>query len=80
VKGDVEPEDHETFRVLLAGSTNAVIADGEGIGTILDDEAALMLPEALALGPLTTGVLQAGDTVAVQPSPGATPGHRRQGT
>ena len=30
-------EGSETFNVLLSGAVNATIADGTGIGTILDD-------------------------------------------
>jgi hypothetical protein len=38
VKGDRLPEPTETFAVNLAGATNATIGDGQGVGTILDDE------------------------------------------
>jgi hypothetical protein len=38
VKGDRLPEANETFFVNLSGATNAVIADGQGAGTIVDDE------------------------------------------
>jgi hypothetical protein len=68
VIGDTEDEDNETFLVTLSDATNAVIGDGEGIGTILDDENALMQPAALTLTPLSQGVLKSGDTVEVQPS------------
>jgi hypothetical protein len=36
--GDRLPEPNETFFVNLSSPTNATIADGQGIGTILDDE------------------------------------------
>src|SRR5262249_2895899 len=38
VKGDRLPEANETFFVNLSGPTNAVIADGQGVDTIVDDE------------------------------------------
>lgn len=40
VAGDTASEDNETFFVRLTSPTNAVIADGEAVGTILDDDAA----------------------------------------
>src|SRR5262249_53080867 len=38
VNGDRLAESNETFSVNLSGATNATIADGQGTGTILDDE------------------------------------------
>src|SRR5262249_12530458 len=38
VNGDRLPEPNETFFVNLSSPTNATIADGQGIGTIIDDE------------------------------------------
>jgi hypothetical protein len=38
VNGDRLPEENETFVVNLSSPTNATIADGQGSGTILDDE------------------------------------------
>lgn len=38
VNGDRIPEPNETFVVNLSSPTNATIADGQGIGTIVDDE------------------------------------------
>jgi hypothetical protein len=38
VKGDRIAEPTETFAVNLTSATNATIADGQGVGTILDDE------------------------------------------
>jgi hypothetical protein len=40
INGDLLDEENETFRVLLSTPVNATIADGEGIGTITDDDAA----------------------------------------
>ncbi len=39
VKGDVLGEMTETFTVALSTPTNATVADGSGIGTIIDDDA-----------------------------------------
>jgi probable HAF family extracellular repeat protein len=38
VNGDRLPEPNETFFVNLSTPTNAIIADGQGVGTIVDDE------------------------------------------
>jgi hypothetical protein len=38
VKGDRVAESNETFVVNLSSPTNATIADGQGVGTIVDDE------------------------------------------
>jgi hypothetical protein len=38
VKGDRLGEPNETFFVNVSNPTNAIIADGQGVGTILDDE------------------------------------------
>src|SRR5262249_54582089 len=38
VRGDRLGEANETFAVNLNGATNATIGDGQGVGTILDDE------------------------------------------
>ena len=38
VLGDRVAEPNETFLVHLGGATNATISDGQGVGTILDDE------------------------------------------
>jgi len=38
VNGDMAPESTETFFVSLSGAANATIADGEGQGTILNDD------------------------------------------
>ncbi|HYR51471.1 MAG TPA: Calx-beta domain-containing protein [Candidatus Dormibacteraeota bacterium] len=38
VNGDLTPEDHETFLVDLLSPVNAGIQDGEGSGTILNDD------------------------------------------
>jgi chitinase len=38
VKGDRVGEPNETFFVNLSSPTNATIGDGQGVGTIVDDE------------------------------------------
>jgi hypothetical protein len=38
VKGDTQVEAHETFFVNLSGAVNAVIGDGQGLGTIFNDD------------------------------------------
>jgi hypothetical protein len=38
VNGDRLPESNESFSVTLGSPTNATIADGQGLGTIVDDE------------------------------------------
>jgi len=39
ISGDLLDEADETFRIILASPSNAAISDGEGLGTILDDDA-----------------------------------------
>jgi hypothetical protein len=38
VNGDLVPEPNETFTVILSGASGASIADGTGVGTILNDD------------------------------------------
>ena len=38
LNGDRQPEPNETFVVNLSSPNNATIADGQGAGTITDDE------------------------------------------
>jgi hypothetical protein len=38
IRGDVQLEGNETFFVELSGAKNAVIGDGSGTGTILNDD------------------------------------------
>jgi subtilisin family serine protease/ribosomal protein L35AE/L33A len=40
VNGDTTPEANESFAVNLTGATNAILGDGQAIGTILNDDAA----------------------------------------
>jgi hypothetical protein len=46
VIGDTNLEPNETFFVNLSESFGATIADGEGVGTILDDDTLLLLEES----------------------------------
>jgi large repetitive protein len=43
INGDSAPEANEIFFVNLSGATNAVIADGQGQGTITNDDASVVL-------------------------------------
>src|SRR5262249_11191110 len=45
VAGDRLPEADETFQVVLGQSTGAVVSDGVGQGTILDDDGTLVVPD-----------------------------------
>jgi hypothetical protein len=46
VNSDTDIEPAENFFVNLANPTNAVISDGQGVGTIVDDDALILLTEA----------------------------------
>ncbi|MBV9924143.1 MAG: DUF4214 domain-containing protein [Acidobacteria bacterium] len=48
VNGDTTPEPHETFFVNLSNATNADIADGQGQGTINNDDTALSINDVSA--------------------------------
>ena len=45
VNGDRLGEPNETFFVNLSGETNATIADGQGVGNIVDDEPRVSISE-----------------------------------
>lgn len=45
VNGDTEVEDHETFFVNLFNANGAAIADDQGLGTILNDEASISIDD-----------------------------------
>lgn len=45
IKGDVFNEDTVSFNVNLTAPTNATISDGQGVGTILDDDAPVLSTE-----------------------------------
>jgi Calx-beta domain len=61
VLGDLVPEPDETFFLRLQNPQGAVIDDGEGIGTIVNDDGP---PEAPPLGELRHGASYAGDFAA----------------
>ena len=49
VHGDRLVEPTETFAVNLSGATNALVADGQGIGAILDDEPRIRISSYVAM-------------------------------
>jgi probable HAF family extracellular repeat protein len=49
VKGDRVAEPNETFLINLSGASNATIGDGQGIGTILDDEPRISISDVSRL-------------------------------
>ena len=54
VNGDTTPETNETFFVNLQLATNAVIADSQGVGTILDDDTVIFTSQFTRIaGPAT---------------------------
>jgi len=55
VNGDTIFEADETFSITLSGETNATISDGEGIGTIINDEA---FPTLLLLSGTDNAILE----------------------
>src|SRR6185369_17712021 len=62
INGDTFSEPNETFFVNLTSATSAIIADGQGIGTIVDDDGA---PD-VRLGNISTrSRVLAGDNVMV---------------
>jgi hypothetical protein len=66
VNGDTAPEPTETFVVNLSAPTGATISDGQGVGTILDDDAA---PAALVNGGFETPAVGTGTFGAFQYNP-----------
>jgi uncharacterized repeat protein (TIGR01451 family) len=72
VNGDTSPEPNETFFVNLANPSNADIADGQGIGTINDDDASGVIQFGSATasvsesaGAVTINVTRTGNTAGV---------------
>jgi hypothetical protein len=61
VNGDALDEPDETFFVNLSGATNAAIGDGQGQGTILDDDAA----PTISINDVTVTEGNAGTTPAI---------------
>src|SRR5207249_219805 len=55
VNGDRLPEPNETFVVNLSSPTNATIADGQGVGTIVDDEPRISITPSMSRSEGNTG-------------------------
>src|SRR5205085_350627 len=64
VNGDRLAEPTETFVVNLSAPTNATIADGQGIGTILDDEPRISIND-VTVTEGNTGTVNATFTVSL---------------
>ena len=62
IRGDVVDETNETFSLALSSPANATIADGTGVGTIVDDDPK---PVITSFNP---GSLPQGDTVTIRGS------------
>ncbi len=72
-KGDTLDEDNETFTLDLSAPSNATLSDGQGVGTITDDDG---LP-AITVGDVTvaegdSGTQNAAFTVTLSPASGRT--------
>jgi glucose/arabinose dehydrogenase len=66
VTGDLVDEDDETFFVNLTSPTNATISDGQGLGTILDDDPApVMSIDDCAVVEGNAGSVSCGFTVSL---------------
>jgi hypothetical protein len=61
IEGDLLDEAEETFLVNLIGPVNATLADGQGVGTIIDDDA----PPALSIGDVSLAEGNSGTQLAV---------------
>jgi hypothetical protein len=64
VNGDTTPESDETFAVNLSNPTNATIGDGQGIGTIKNDDAAAS-PPGISINDVTVTEGDTGTTDAI---------------
>jgi hypothetical protein len=53
VAGDTVPESNETFAVNLSGAVKATIADGQGIGTIINDDVIVPTLPAVSVDSIT---------------------------
>jgi probable HAF family extracellular repeat protein len=65
VVGDRLPEPNETFVVNLSSPTNAVIANGQGVGTIRDDEPTISIANAAPVTEGNVGTRSASFTVTL---------------
>jgi hypothetical protein len=68
VNGDTLVEGNETFWLNLDGATGASVADGQGVGTIMDDDQPASTPELVTPAP---GSTLTATTVTFSWSPGA---------
>ena len=67
VSGDTTYEENESFTVNLTNAANATIADGQGVGTITNDDATPTVTLSLAGSPMVeNGGSANGDGDAVQ--------------
>jgi hypothetical protein len=62
IRGDTIDENNETFNVTLASPSNATIADGLGVGTIIDDD-----PKPV-ISYFQPNIVAIGDTVSIRGS------------
>ncbi len=58
VNGDIQAEGDETLTVTLSNPTNATIADGTGVGTILNDDGATVWDAVASEGYVSPGVMK----------------------
>ena len=65
VLNDTTVEQAETFKVTLSGATNATIRDGEGIGTITDDDSTVVPPRLPTLSINDATVREGSDAEAL---------------
>lgn len=71
VNNDTVPEADETFTVVLSDAVNAVIANGNGTGTILNDDNAGNCTLSISPGSLNVGAAgSSGNTISVTTQPG----------
>ncbi|MET0554799.1 MAG: FG-GAP-like repeat-containing protein [Vicinamibacteria bacterium] len=63
--GDTLDEDDETFSLVLSGAAGATIEDGQGTGTIVDDDAASLTVLDISVAEGTGGTTAASFTVAL---------------
>jgi len=74
VNGDVSAEPNETFSVNLSNPSNATIGDGQGIGTIVNDDGPPPLPTATVTPTRTlTATRTPNQTPSGTPTPTRTP-------
>lgn len=72
VNGDTTPEGNETFNVLLSSPVDATILDGQGLGTILEDDASptFTVNDPVAVTEGNAGTTTLSFTVSLSPAAG----------